>query len=651
MISNQLKNYILRGIGGTLLIYGVISLYRTFSLSVAKPFSLSRAYSGINRGYVYEIYQTLRDRDEKYVRAALKRYPRILISYVAYAPLNSRDEVHTLCQSNLDFFLRYGVVHKNASNEYSVDYVFHLIGNTSIPKHLVRLALTNSHIYINTGLDYSVDLYAHGETIGKYLNKCDLFAFLNCGSRGPYYPLASATKTEPIEATILWLRPFLEKMQHGAKVVGPTISCEISAHVQSYAMVMDRDATAIAFDYWSKPLNTSKLAIINKSEVGLSAKYLSLGYPIASLDSRHLGRDFRKIPSSACDPEFHGNAGNMNYANPVACPYYANLKLTDLAGCFGQQPCEVGFIKNGGDVVKLNVYPHITRENILHEEQYLDDELQRHLCIRAVYPNKPYLPVSAASSLHESIASLKLKSKSKLIFLFINSSSSLKALSNHLRDEQDARQIFPEASTLLLGLHDASLRKQVDDELSDYRDRYRILTSSEEIYEQYAAYTSQLCYEAWKDHLMASSSSDARTMAKSCELGMMLPLQYYLMDSVLAYFQQHDSQHCQLAFIIDYLAYANHIITSSSKTSALFHSSNDQIHQIVDEESRDVLAYSISTNKLSQDRSLYKKLNYSTTLPRRPSLADYRDATRKILASVSSSSWYWKRAKKAAAVA
>lgn len=631
MTRDVIMRYIVRLIVSTLCIYCVIIIYHILFIS--------NLYQSNTPNSSYEIYEAWKSRDENDIRVALKRYPRILVSYVAYAPLHSSDEVHLLCLSNMDFFLQFGVVNRVIESDYNIDYIFHLIGNTEIPGRLKTLCESYSNIKITTGIKHSVDLYAHGDAIGKYLDSYDLFVFLNCGSRGPYYPLAS--KTSKLEATTLWLLPFLERMNNGIKVVGPTISCEIHPHIQSYAMVMDRDAAATAYSYWSNPLNISRLDIIDKSEVGLSRKYLELGYGIASLDTRHLGRNFFKI--QICDPEFDKVAGNSFFANPVSCRHKSTRTKANLAGCLGQQPCEVGFIKNGGEVVKLNVYPIVTKGNIIAEEKYIHGKHPQ-LCLHPVYPNKPYLSTNISGHEYWSPSLLDVDSKhlsgSKFIFIPLQTDfgnpSTLNAILSYLRDEKSSNSIFPADSVLLLGVVDQSnVPVEMKNELakvleSRSRISYAFVSLPNYIHHQLSAYSSQLCKEEWKYKVMTSGSenkNDDDDFTQDCTL----PIQYFLMDVVLQYFQDHECLNCQVAFILNFQKYMDFMFLSNKK--ALFELFRNPKLNIL-RHAKTILAFSLPV-KTIVNRSSSRTLSFWAQLPRRPTINDYKVATVKILTTIS----------------
>eukprot|EP01035_Chromulina_nebulosa_P017160 gene17160-22675_t len=104
--------------------------------------------------------------------------------------------------------------------------------------------------------------------------------------------------------------------------------------------------------------SVSKLQIIASSEVGFSKELLKLGYNIASLDPRHDDQDFRH--DAVCDPEFAHLASTL-YTNPVSCRNDGLAAFLETPGCRGVDPCEVLFVKNGGEVLRKDL---VSKETI-----------------------------------------------------------------------------------------------------------------------------------------------------------------------------------------------------------------------------------------------------------------------------------------------
>ena len=173
------------------------------------------------------------------------------------------------------------------------------------------------------------DLFVHAQAVLETLgsNDTDYFVFLNCGVRGPYVaPTSDATARLGAAS---WLWPFTNRLQDGVVISGPSISCEISPHLQSYFLVATMQAVEqFILPRWDRQrvtISASYGGIIKEGEVGLSTAIFGAGYKIASLQS--WGADFR----------------------PNGCKDRCQLNPT----LFSQDPFELIFIKHGGATLAL----------------------------------------------------------------------------------------------------------------------------------------------------------------------------------------------------------------------------------------------------------------------------------------------------------
>ena len=200
----------------------------------------------------------------------------ILVSYVIYAPAPHSSfywnwhakapetRIFEQCISNTDLFINRAVV-----EDSNVDFVFNLVGDTEPTALLSYAARTLSNVHITKTPTSDVDLTAHSSTLRKYIETKDYFVFLNCETRGPYFPLtrtqnkASASpfsrkasnpnlrKSSTLVPQLSWLDLFLSKLSKDTRAVGSTISCEVSPHIQSSAIALDSVTARIALDLWT----------------------------------------------------------------------------------------------------------------------------------------------------------------------------------------------------------------------------------------------------------------------------------------------------------------------------------------------------------------------------------------------------------------
>jgi hypothetical protein len=507
---------------------------------------------------IVNYYSILQRIESSNMKSHKSSNPRILISYAAYAPKASKDIAHKQCLRNMDFFLSFGVV-----DDGSVKYVFSLIGNTTIPVKLQLLARSQYNIEVVRGMNFNVDLYAHGDVISKYADDYDYFIFLNCGSRGPYYPLASATS--PLSPSVTWTTILLSKLDTHIKLVGPTISCEKSPHVQTYVIAMDRIAVRIVQSFWSLDSSsiteTLKNDLIDKSEIGLTAKFLHSGYGIASLDSRYLARNFSDT-SMSCDPDNELVRGTI-HANPTTCRYrpedtgHGKYPISSQPGCLGQDPCEVVFIKYGGDALRLKFTPQLSIDRMKDEERYLYRSYQPYMCLRPVYPYRPYTNVSQLSA-RLLKPWLDPVQAACYISLYLNDLN----VDVFLRNLSHWRSLYPESSIILAVSDSYATHKQLNHGLARLfiRDLHVIpFYPPKSIAQVFKVYSKKLCLEHLKGELI-QSQLQAADRYENCRLaGGITPLQVLSMDILLDYFMKSSHHAYTVIYLFDYLSYADRI--------------------------------------------------------------------------------------------
>lgn len=279
----------------------------------------------------------------------------VVVSYVVHSPRKATVATSTQCVRNLAFFLENGI----AANK-RVQYIISLVGDTPYFAFLRRLR-SFENVLIRRSANFVVDLVVHGHVLPLALERKSFkyFICLNCGSRGPY---SSPRAIPNVPTTLLpftsdpktnWIAVFASKLQGGVRAVGPTISCDVARHIQSYAMAFDRTGARVAFSVWAMKLKKSeekdKSVYIHKMEVGLSIKLNTEGHSLTSLG---FGKDFNCSDSK-------------NLGNPTAC--WRNGNVSSF-GCKGQDPCEVVFIKYG-NTLRFNVMPAATQARVDLEDK------------------------------------------------------------------------------------------------------------------------------------------------------------------------------------------------------------------------------------------------------------------------------------------
>jgi len=297
-----------------------------------------------------------------------------IVSYVLYIPdtvpkeaRHGTNKVYKQCLSNLEVFLERGV-----AKDPKVAYVFSLIGETKCPKALAKVALAMPEsVFLVRSPKYGVDLYAHGDVVRRLRNTTETLVALNCGARGPYIELQSDSRR--LLPSTRWIDAFTSRFDVHAntKAVGVTISCEITAHIQSYAMVVTNDAIDVLADMWSPHIMRGvqdKLKIISSQEVGASVVLKQRGINIAALNEEQ-GRDFRDGRETVCAPEFANStafAERPILFNPTVCRPDTTFPTP---GCRGLKPCQMVFVKYGGETLRDGYIPKSTIRLVKQEDQ------------------------------------------------------------------------------------------------------------------------------------------------------------------------------------------------------------------------------------------------------------------------------------------
>lgn len=259
------------------------------------------------------------------------KYSSIVVSYAIYCPPKSDKVEHQQCLSNTDYFL-HSIV-PGLEQDEGVTFAFTLIDDTEAPQMLLGLSRRYSNsILVGRIRKVPVDLIVHQKIIDlKHFQNKTHFILLNCGARGPY----SAMERNPLS----WIDKFIDRIRGKVKAVGATISCEISPHIQTYALAINRDAAKVLTELWGgKFKGKDKLALITGMEVHGSTVLLQHGYEIAALDSRYNNESF-----CASMKQKYKYGENLN---PTTC-----LKTGQSMGCEPVNPCEVVFVKYGGEVL------------------------------------------------------------------------------------------------------------------------------------------------------------------------------------------------------------------------------------------------------------------------------------------------------------
>jgi hypothetical protein len=219
---------------------------------------------------------------------------RTLVVYV-YA------KTHELAEQNLAFFIRTAV-----RNSHDADYYFILqqINNISIDEKKLLILPSNAHYIQHENKCYDIG------TIGWFLStgiiditKYQYFIFLNSSVRGPFIV---SYYDNP-----LWYTIFTRRLNNDIKLVGSTINCEITPHVQSYIWALDFEGLHLLLKIETVfACYENKIDTINKGEIGASQVILNFGFGIDSLMKKYQNMDFRLEKNKKCN-----NMKNPTFTN------------------------------------------------------------------------------------------------------------------------------------------------------------------------------------------------------------------------------------------------------------------------------------------------------------------------------------------------
>lgn len=372
-------------------------------------------------------------------------------------------------------------------------------------------------------------LWLHSRVINMYVEYERHFIFLSCDARGPYhYDPSGKTK---------WIDRFLGKLRHGTRAVGATVSCEVSPHVQSYAMAVDKRAARVLMRTWGEQVesNMTRFDDVLQREVAGSAALLENGYNIGALHTRYAGVDFRNEVGRCAS---YGKGGNWN---PVGCYYGAEI------ACAGVEPCEVMFVLLGGQLWMAGWIPDPTSRDSGYRE--LDKESPICSYVPPLRPDWNAMEVWYSIHNHglnptnfqrdkETEMVVIIRSHIGFGYKLISMLASMKAIAGvRLRalivcTESDS---CPALRALL------TTHKFIDD--SDQASwssvwsglRISLLDIPESVFTIYGPYLKSICTEPAMR--LGNLSTNSNATRRSCTVNS--PLHYLLVDAVLSYVKEY----------------------------------------------------------------------------------------------------------------
>ena len=209
---------------------------------------------------------------------------RTLIVYVF-------GETHPEAKQNLAFFIRTAVRQSDNADYY---FILQQINNKIFDKRKLPKLPSNAHYIQHENKCFDIG------TIGWFLSsgmidksKYKYFIFLNSSVRGPF---VVSYYDSPI-----WYTIFTRRLNDHIRLVGCTINCERSPHVQSYLWALE--SQTLDFFLMNTTIfacHETKSDTIASAEVDASRILLDSGYGIDSLMKKYQGVDFRYNGKAKC---------------------------------------------------------------------------------------------------------------------------------------------------------------------------------------------------------------------------------------------------------------------------------------------------------------------------------------------------------------
>ena len=171
------------------------------------------------------------------------------------------------------------------------------------------------------------------------LTQYKYFIFINSSVRGPFFPSYflkfQSDYKQDFHQPFYWYYIFTKRINNKVKLIGCTISCATSLHVQSYFLTTDFIGLSVLLETGGNDgrHNTGVFACLSSksdtiwaSELGISNKILESNYMINCLLTKYQNLDFSKKSNYKC----------TIYGNPYADKNIDGVSL---------EPYEVVFVK------------------------------------------------------------------------------------------------------------------------------------------------------------------------------------------------------------------------------------------------------------------------------------------------------------------
>jgi hypothetical protein len=204
------------------------------------------------------------------------------------------------------------------------------------------------------------------------------YFFTNCGVRGPFAVRPDEISSDGGAAAVerskeQWIERFTDVLASSRVMAGPTVSCEISPHVQTYAIAMSPLGYNFARKAW-QACDYGHWNLIASGEVGLTTEVLKSGLEVASMQHKYQGVKFNGIRELYTSSNYISTTGIGRRRSELRpdeeeslVPHQLRQRIHDCLPFNptiedALDPFEQLFIKYGGEVYTMKLLNPLTVE-------------------------------------------------------------------------------------------------------------------------------------------------------------------------------------------------------------------------------------------------------------------------------------------------
>ena len=238
---------------------------------------------------------------------------RVLVVYVY-------SDTHLFSKSNLEYF-----IHEAVNKSTNVDYyiILQQSNNNTINETDLPILPFYAHYIPHDDRCYYLG------TIGWFLSSnrihiedYEYFIFLNSSARGPYLVV--------YYEYMQWYYAFTKRLNNRIKLVGATLNCEPTIHVESYFWAMDRQGLTILLKNGTIfACARNQFDAIYFREIPASRVIINAGFGIDVLMKKYTALDFRQKTNDICNNQGNASLENSTVLDPFETIFIKFENSTD----------------------------------------------------------------------------------------------------------------------------------------------------------------------------------------------------------------------------------------------------------------------------------------------------------------------------------